>query len=172
MFVYVFTNGLGHCKVGLSNNPANRARFLSDGSPTRLSVYCAHPVDAALVYKAESKAHELLTEYHVHREWFEVSPEIAEQAIIKAIADPTPQGIAPNRIGPRHSTSSEEFRELARNWRNASDLARDLGITRFAAHRYLDGSRSVPETIMRLTRILVRMPRVRAEFPDLFIAAP
>jgi len=55
-----------------------------------------------------------------------------------------------------------EFATLAKAWPSVPALAADLGCTRQAVYRYLDGSRHVPGPVARLVRLLHEHPHLRA----------
>jgi len=87
-FVYVFRDGHGMVKVGVSKNPENRAKKLNNaGSSGVMDVlFTEHVGDAYLV---ESTAHASLSRYHHYGEWFRVDADVAISAVREAIANPT-----------------------------------------------------------------------------------
>jgi len=84
-FVYVFRDGYGMIKVGVSKNPERRAKTLNNsGSSGVMEILLSeHSKDA---YLAEGRAHYLLDEYHHYGEWFRVDADVAIAAVKEGIA--------------------------------------------------------------------------------------
>jgi len=84
-FVYVFRDGYGMIKVGVSKNPQSRAKTLNQsGSSGVMDVLFAESAPDA--YAAESIAHAELDDYRHHGEWFRVDADVAIAAVKKGIA--------------------------------------------------------------------------------------
>jgi len=87
-FVYVFRDGHGMVKVGISKNPEKRAKDLNNaGSSGVMDVlFTEHVGDARSV---EAAAHAALDKYHHYGEWYRVDADVAVGAVKEAIANPT-----------------------------------------------------------------------------------
>lgn len=84
-FVYVFRDGYGMIKVGMSKNPQSRAKTLNQsGSSGVMDVLFAESAPDACA--AESIAHAELADYRHHGEWFRVDADVAIAAVKEGIA--------------------------------------------------------------------------------------
>ena len=54
-----------------------------------------------------------------------------------------------------------EFTRLTADWPSLNQAAADLGITRQSAYRYRNGTRSIPEPVARLLRIVAAAKTIR-----------
>lgn len=83
--VYVFRDGYGVIKVGVSKNPQSRAKTLNQsGSSGVMDILFAERAPDA--YAAESIAHAELDDYRHHGEWFRVDADVAIAAVKEGIA--------------------------------------------------------------------------------------
>lgn len=79
--VYIFLSG-SFCKIGHSCKLAQRLHNIQAANPLPVSVYALYKIESEPAScLIESHAHQKLSEFHVHGEWFEVSPLKAAQAI-------------------------------------------------------------------------------------------
>lgn len=85
-FVYVIGHDTGPQKVGFSYNPEKRARVLKVAGEPHYKVHYAHPVESDVVREIEALAHWLLDEHALGRERFDVTPDVAAQAVKDAVA--------------------------------------------------------------------------------------
>ena len=84
-FVYVIRAADGHCKVGVTKDPAARLATLQTGSATVLS-YAFLGVTPGEGRNIERQAHTLLGDARLTGEWFSVAPELAVSAVMGAAA--------------------------------------------------------------------------------------
>lgn len=82
-FVYVISATNGYVKIGKASNPYERFGTIQTSSPLILTLCyvceCRNPVDI------EIAAHQTIAEHRRHREWFEVSPNVAVAAVRAAL---------------------------------------------------------------------------------------
>lgn len=83
-FVYVAT-GHNMVKIGVTSNPSARLANLQTGNafPLNFAFLCVARDNG---YTIEAKAHELLAQYRLEGEWFDVAPELAIAAVTGAAA--------------------------------------------------------------------------------------
>lgn len=82
-YVYVIaTSSNGPCKVGYSTCPEKRLKLLQAGNPHYLEIFCQVKSDWS--HCIEREAHRLLRADRMHREWFDVSVDVARGAVSKA----------------------------------------------------------------------------------------
>ena len=82
-FVYVIGPETGAQKVGVTNSPELRRVALSVGGKA-LRIHATVAVQAIEALAVERYAHCLLYDHHVRGEWFDVSPQVATEAICLA----------------------------------------------------------------------------------------
>jgi hypothetical protein len=84
-FVYVFRDGHGMVKIGISKNPEKRAKDLNNAGSSGVMeiLFTEHVGDARFV---EAAAHVALNKYHHYGEWYRVDADIAVGAVKEAIA--------------------------------------------------------------------------------------
>lgn len=76
----------GPCKIGFSYVPNKRAKAMEREGYAGTHVVTEKPIQWALAKCAERYAHWLLRDHHLDREWFNVSREVAIEAVTKAVA--------------------------------------------------------------------------------------
>ena len=82
-YVYVIAGSQGTVKVGYSTNPQMRLAALQTASPGRLDLAyaLATDIDGRMI---EAEAHRILDRHRLAGEWFDVSPQIATEAVEQA----------------------------------------------------------------------------------------
>lgn len=101
--VYVMDDGL-HRKIGISDNPAVRAKEVRRSAPVRV----VFAQEAPECRRVERKAHLILADRHVGGEWFSVSIEEAVDVVMRAMNDPhVPEDL---RTGDRHAGTAKTIR--------------------------------------------------------------
>ena len=86
-FVYIMINRAmpNWVKVGHSINPEKRAKQLTNaGDPYPHEVIYKVAIESEYTQKVEKKAHAILVDYKVNREWFNCATETAKHAIHQA----------------------------------------------------------------------------------------
>jgi hypothetical protein len=83
--IYVASDGM-NTKVGRTSNPDRRLKQLEEsrGRSVRMCFTTEKRVDVVLV---EARAHQLLIDKTLGSEWFDVSPDDAWSAVMRAIDD-------------------------------------------------------------------------------------
>lgn len=96
-------------KIGYSNDPANRLKCVGRevGEPVSLSYQTAVLCDAPAV---EALAHWTLRESHTGAEWFAVTPDEAEAAVLDAVQRVSDGASAPRRIN--NATAYDSLKEV------------------------------------------------------------
>jgi hypothetical protein len=84
-YVYVLGCPGGPCKVGWTTNLHSRMSRISEPAGLVEPIYIAE-IPYRFGLKAERYAHWLLHENHYRNEWFSVEPEVAIDAVKKAVA--------------------------------------------------------------------------------------
>ncbi len=92
-FVYVVANPRGHCKVGVTINPADRFSGLKHATTEDLTIY--FKVRTANAYGVEREAHRLLWPLRVRGEWFKCPPLVAKTAVQVATGAERPRAFLP-----------------------------------------------------------------------------
>lgn len=82
--VYVLDGVDGCCKIGRANSVSHRVRELQTGHPKHLRVHFVVEVPASLASPIETGAHALLQRSRRKGEWFAVSPDLAQNAVIES----------------------------------------------------------------------------------------
>lgn len=82
-YVYVIASKTGTVKVGYSTNPQMRLASLQTASPDqlRLADVLATDIDGRMI---EAEAHRILDRHRLAGEWFDVSPDVAFEAVRQA----------------------------------------------------------------------------------------
>lgn len=82
-FIYVIKNAAGRCKVGITGNPIERINNLRTGSAEPIEfAWIGIPEDDTVLIESDALA--TLDRYRTHRDWFDVTPDIAVAAISAA----------------------------------------------------------------------------------------
>lgn len=74
-----------HCKVGVAYDPTFRLMQLQVGSPIPMVLVASRPCPMDYAAKAEHGAHRLLGEFWLKGEWFAVTPDVAVDAVERAL---------------------------------------------------------------------------------------
>jgi len=82
-YIYVIASKTGTVKVGYSTNPQMRLASLQTASPDqlRLANVLATDIDGRMI---EAEAHRILDPHRLAGEWFDVSPDVAFEAVRQA----------------------------------------------------------------------------------------
>jgi hypothetical protein len=123
-YVYVIAGHQGTVKVGYSTNPRMRLAALQTASPGPLEMVhvLATDIDGRMI---EAEVHRILDRHRLAGEWFDVSPEVAIEAVGRA---------AKNMGLPVIETDSGQ---IANAVRNGGATVSDLGGPGFTAPAYL-----------------------------------
>lgn len=84
--VYVITGAHNMCKIGISTDPELRLAALQTGAHVRLKIHYVLAVKSIDPRMIEAEAHRILDKYRCAGEWFDVTPEMAEDAVNLAAA--------------------------------------------------------------------------------------
>lgn len=84
--VYVLGPEDGPQKVGVSNDLRRRLVSIQNGNHLDLCIAAAFPVQRSEARMVEKFAHRLLWEFKIRGEWFDVTPEQAAAAVMRAVA--------------------------------------------------------------------------------------
>lgn len=83
VYIICQEGGQSPVKIGISVKVDSRFSTLQAANPNRLQVYKTFPYrTVTLAQKVERRVHSLLKERRIRGEWFDVSPEEAEKAIL------------------------------------------------------------------------------------------
>ena len=98
--IYVLFDGTSRCKVGRTTKaPEERMATIQSANGGRLAVVFSQKVsDASSV---ERRAHWILAERHERGEWFAVSPEVAREAVMRAITEHEAGAVLPGPFDKR-----------------------------------------------------------------------
>lgn len=104
--IYVLKAKSGPIKIGKANNVRQRISSMQVGSPDALDIIFSAETsgDAGEV---ELRAHAILAAGHVQGEWFNVTPDVAISAVIRAARE---AGFELRRIAPREPKQRELFK--------------------------------------------------------------
>ncbi|TXN22078.1 GIY-YIG nuclease family protein [Methylobacterium sp. WL19] len=83
-WIYVIGHDRGRQKVGFSNCPPVRARALKETGKPQFKVHYQHEVPSDDVRGVEQLAHYILEDRALGREWFDVTPDEAKDAVASA----------------------------------------------------------------------------------------
>lgn len=84
MFIYVIGANSGSHKIGFARNCESRLRALLTGSPEHLALKFKLAVDKSEHRAIEARAHDLVADQRRSGEWFYVTAEEAEAAVVEA----------------------------------------------------------------------------------------
>lgn len=82
--VYVITGAHNMCKIGISTDPELRLASLQTGSHVNLKIHYVLVVKSIDPRQIEMLAHKILDKYRCAGEWFDVTPQMAEDAVNQA----------------------------------------------------------------------------------------
>jgi Meiotically up-regulated gene 113 len=85
--VYVITGPHHMCKIGISTDPELRLATLQTGSHVALKLHYVLALQSIDPRMVESEAHRILDRYRCSGEWFDVTPQMAEDAVNQAAAN-------------------------------------------------------------------------------------
>lgn len=86
MNVYAIQSETGPVKIGVSANPKERLKLLTNAQPFGASIIHVTAVPRGKVYAVEAAAHAILKEKRQRGEWFNVTKDEAVAAIEEAVA--------------------------------------------------------------------------------------
>lgn len=84
--IYVITGSHNMCKIGISTDPELRLAALQTGAHVPLKLHYVLAVKSMDPRYIEAEAHRLLDKHRCAGEWFDVPPQIAEDAVNRAAA--------------------------------------------------------------------------------------
>lgn len=85
---------MGFIKIGISNNPINRMKTISAGTPFESNLlYSIEMPSFQHAFFVEQKSHEILKEKKIKNEWFNCIFEEAKNAIIIAMKECNRSGV-------------------------------------------------------------------------------
>ncbi len=84
--VYVVTGPHNMCKIGISTDPELRLAALQTGAHVPLKIHYVLAVASMDPRMIEAEAHRLLDKHRCAGEWFDVPPQMAEDAVNAAAA--------------------------------------------------------------------------------------
>lgn len=87
-YVYLIAaeHGLGNVKIGLSKDPHSRLRQLQTANADKLTIYKTWKCDSLQeARQVEKSAHILLSKYKTNGEWYDVSYDVAIEAVERVI---------------------------------------------------------------------------------------
>lgn len=132
--IYVIGGATGPLKVGIANDPESRRTTLQRSSPEPLTVlYSGQASSRQAAYQIETRAHRILRAHHNHAEWFNVSQQMAIDAIVLASFELEIQLL--HLVDPR--SRSRFTRPGDRDAKRADSWARSLTARRYARQRAL-----------------------------------
>lgn len=79
--IYVITGAHNMCKIGISTDPELRLASLQTGSHVPLKLHYVLAVKTIDPRVIEAGAHRILDKYRLSGEWFDVTPQMAEDAV-------------------------------------------------------------------------------------------
>lgn len=81
-YVYVAEDSAGQCcKIGMSDDPASRLGALRVANPRLNIVEVYGSFERTVALAIEQTAHSVLSSFAISGEWFQVSPDVAREAI-------------------------------------------------------------------------------------------
>lgn len=84
--LYCFSDPYIYTKVGVASDVRARVSTLQTGNPLEIELFEAIPVESkAEALRVEKKAHDLLAQFRVNREWFDCGNDLAWLAVQVAV---------------------------------------------------------------------------------------
>ncbi len=115
--IYVITGAHNMCKIGISSDPEFRLAALQTGSHVRLKLHYVLAVKTIDPRQIEALAHKMLDKYRCAGEWFDCTPQMAEDAVNEAAAhygiksvQTTSNGLASIPSARHHFWQSSDFK--------------------------------------------------------------
>lgn len=118
-FVYVIQSQLGPCKVGKGHGPT-RLKELQPGSFVPLFLRHSIPTPGLDPLRVEGLAHKALRAHRLMGEWFDVTPEVAKEAI-ETVLEQIASGQIPARNPGFVTVNVAVLPEMAANVRRMAD---------------------------------------------------
>lgn len=129
--VYVMHDPGGPVKVGYSRDPAGRLAAVRSASGRPACGYAIVPCPLEIAPVIEAEAHRILRPHRFHGEWFDVLPEVALNAIIKAsyscglvreaLPFPSDRNPPADGMNPRNIPMPDSLVAAVDKWRGARD---------------------------------------------------